>query len=476
MADLRSRFLPISFVDLLAALTLEYEPAQRPRFAEMVAEMRRIIANEAHTLQGRLDELYEPFDRDSEVVHGPPPPRPGRHRPKHPRPEAAEAWAAYDRYHRRRQDTLDRLARCIEYLFEKANFDELPPERIDRLLEMTRQYGLRMRVRPERFQIARVFGRGRHVKQKQKRRLRRLGRTETYDAPAYSRLATMVKAPDQRFLQIYLYRDIDGDEFAPLLPGGTVRVGWLDRLMILAAGAGAIGMVLRLIGQAQNWLQRTGGAEVQRQPWWPILLMGGAVALVAAKAWTSYRRSKQKYLRIITKSLFDSSLDNNAGALAYLVRLMAKEESQEGLIAYVVAARRLGGRCTRRELDAAVERWLDERFAVRGANFQIGDAVETMARLGMLAEDGPTLAIRPLKPVAEHLTAVRRDRSTGEYHLEAIEAHHRRIARIEAGQCWTCPALGADGQVCGHVNALQEAYCDLCGGPREAAPAAASDA
>ena len=61
---------------------------------------------------------------------------------------------------------------------------------------------------------------------------------EHYKVPEFSRLATVVKQAKEEFLQIYLYREIEGDEFAPLLPGSKVQVGWFDRLMMLAAGQG----------------------------------------------------------------------------------------------------------------------------------------------------------------------------------------------------------------------------------------------
>ena len=448
MPDMRSRFLPVSFSRLVDGLCEEFaDEAEHAGFREMVGEMQRIIADEAYSLQQRLTQLYDPFDRDSELLRAPPPPRPGRNRPKNLKGEKRAAWDRYDAYQDQRRRQLDELRRCVEYLFDKANFDEVPVEGVRKLLDDTRRYGPGVKVNLDSYEVCRVFGRGRVMLHKSRRMFRRFGRMVRYDTPSFSRLATMVKQPGDLHVQIYLYRNIDGDEFAPLLPGSKIRVSWMDRLMMLAAGGGSIAMVLRLIKTVDSYWQRATDSSVQALSWWPMTAIAGAVLLVASKALMSYKRAKDKYIRVITKSMFDSSLDNNAGALSYLIRLMTKEENQEGLLAYGIGLTRLGGRCTRTELDAAVESWCRERFDAKGTNFQVGDAVETMSRLGMLEDEGRTLTLRPLDQVAERLGQMRRDLTTTRYHLDAVEVHHRRAAAIEAGEYWICPNTGADGEI-----------------------------
>jgi hypothetical protein len=464
MPDLRSRFLPVSFDDLVDGLGASFpDDPQRERFRAVVREVRRLVADEAITLQEHLNALYDPFDRDSELIHESPPPRPRKHKPKRVKPAQREAWEKYEAFVRQHDERLAALCRCVEYLFDKANFDELPAEQVTDLLEASRRHGLRIKVRPERYEVVRVFVRGHRRRTKRQRMLAKGYRKVDYEVPSYSRLATMVKVPGQDHLQVYLYRNIDGDEFAPLLPGGKVRVGWLDRIMMLAAGGGAIGLVLRLI----NTVKQVADPAKTELPIWPVFAIAAAF-VVGFKALMSYKRARDRHIRIITQSMFDSSLDNNAGALSYLIRLMTKEESQEGLLAYAVGLTRLEGRCTRMQLDAAVERWLRETFGERaaGANFQVGDAVETMSRYGMLADDGDHLQIRPPEQVAPALAEMRSRMATGDYHLDAIGQFQQRRTRLEAGEYWTCPNRTADGEVCCNYNSLEDAYCDLCGWPR----------
>jgi hypothetical protein len=126
----------------------------------------------------------------------------------------------------------------------------------------------------------------------------------------------------------------------------------------------------------------------------------------ALKSFLGYLRTQQKYQLNLTRSLYYQNLDNNAGVLFRLVDEAEEQECREIMLAYFVLWQRAGEQGWPADrLDRQIERLLFEA-AQLDVDFEIGDALEKLVRLG-LAERFEGEKVRAV-PMREALTRLNR--------------------------------------------------------------------
>src|SRR5262249_60523867 len=110
--------------------------------------------------------------------------------------------------------------------------------------------------------------------------------------------------------------------------------------------------------------------------------------------WLKFQRQSLVYQKEISDNIYFRNINNNAGALDYIVGSAEEQECKEAFLAYcflTTAATPL----RQPELETRVERWLADTFKV-DVEFEVAEALSKLARLKLLHRDGEALAVLPL--------------------------------------------------------------------------------
>jgi hypothetical protein len=86
----------------------------------------------------------------------------------------------------------------------------------------------------------------------------------------------------------------------------------------------------------------------------------------------------------LAQSLYYYNLDNNSGAISYLISLAEAEECKETLLTYYMLLTQ--GACTRPKLDKRIEQYLADHDAEK-TDFEISDGVAKLQQLKLLTQD-----------------------------------------------------------------------------------------
>jgi hypothetical protein len=155
-----------------------------------------------------------------------------------------------------------------------------------------------------------------------------------------------------------------------LLPGTQVQMSLLDRAKIMFPTLSGLSLAAtKLVLAWGSGLAMWG-------------LVGGTLGY-GARSVFGYMNTKQKYQLNLTQSLYYQNIDNNAGVIHRMIDEAEEQENREALLAYYFLGRRGDEDYTTPALDLEVERFL-EPLAGRGVDFEIGDALEKLERLGLV--------------------------------------------------------------------------------------------
>jgi ABC-type glycerol-3-phosphate transport system substrate-binding protein len=114
---------------------------------------------------------------------------------------------------------------------------------------------------------------------------------------------------------------------------------------------------------------------------WLIVVAGcGTLLGIAMGAYTKYQKRRLEYTSAYTETLYYQTLDSEAGAFLRVLDEAFEEEAKEAVLAWVFTRRH--GDLPLDELDARVERWLEEKTG-RKVDFEVEDAVGKLERLGV---------------------------------------------------------------------------------------------
>jgi hypothetical protein len=382
----REHFIPLRKADVVDLLCREetLTDADRTAFRSLSDLLAATFHFEYHTHLEKLKDAYAPFDPDADT------------KLLAPLSEAEKA------------ERLNTLFDQFVWLLERANFKRLTQTDVEKLAADVSAWGIPMTVDFDLFERMEVFVRGDSIGRRGRRRLRKLWRLEEWPVHLFQRLVVIVKMkPDKRlgaeintdsvFLKIF--KDIPKADVEMLLPGARVRFSKFDQGKIgfpILTGVGlALWNILKpLIGVATA---TAGGGLVGGT--YAIWGMAGATFGYGYRTYYSYNWTKTRYSLQLTKSLYFQNLDNNAGVLYRLLDSAEEQECREALLGYFFLWRHAGeAGWTEQQLDEAVEQYLDTTADVK-VNFEIGDAMAKLMRLG-LVEELPEHRYRGVPPAA----------------------------------------------------------------------------
>jgi hypothetical protein len=282
----------------------------------------------------------------------------------------------------------------IRSLLVNANFDELNEQQIQYALEKISPYGLKIEINFDAFEQVTLFYRGKSSKSIQTRDWKKLFlKKKTESLISYRRLFLMIQYKDQQQkpgLHLKLFKDILRPDLEMLFPESSVRMKAFDKLkLILTGGGGTAGGLFATIGKIS--------AAVT--PWTIVIALAGFIMLI----WRQVSKifiQKTEYMMTLAQNLYFHNMDNNLGAITYLIDLARQEEIKETILAYALLSQH---RIADSEaLDGICEQWFMENFDIQ-IDFDIKDAIEKLRRFDLLQETAEGLSCKPALESSQQL-------------------------------------------------------------------------
>ncbi len=380
-----NRFLPLRVGDLVRALQ-----GDATRFGALAAALpgvataiRDVIEQEACRFESNLVEQYDLFNPDRETVL----------------PDDAERQATHETY-------LMLLGQ-LDYLLEKANFEQLDDVQIASAIRAANSHGLKVRIQPEKVEHIALWVRGHGQQTKWFRTLRAplKGEHRCYDL--YRRLAVIVRLKGEEHLLVKIFKDIPQADIEALLPHAEVQMTLWDRVVMLGSGAGVAGTTgMKLFGLVAK-------AAALTQALWVLLIGLGTIAIRTA---LGYRRAHQTRNSQRTEHLYFQNLSNNAGAIHAIIGMITEEEVKEAVLGYAFCRSQIDPVRSEDEFRSRIEAYLQSRFGIE-MDFDAPDAIETLDRLD-LWEDRDTFDVLPPNEAITRLKEHWNGRKTVDYHLQ----------------------------------------------------------
>jgi hypothetical protein len=310
-----------------------------------------------------LKDLYAPLDPDSESV-------------------------AIDRGTRAVTDASDEaFLQPFDAAMTRANYQKLKMTEVRRAIEAPNERGLNYEPNFELFEHLAVYARGRT---QVPRTIRSVGtgfRRRTISLAAFQRLVVALKFKPDRDLgpfarpdvvYLRLFKDVPFVDMEMHLPeqGTRVRMRTIDKAQIASP---------LLIGLPAFALKILTTAIIS-----PIALGGVLIAPLTAgvNSIFGFQRAKQRHLHHMIRNLYYLTLANNASVLSCVVDSAAEEEYKESLLAYYCLwkARGEAEAWNAKRLDEVIERLVLEACGAE-IDFEIGDALNKLVRLGLVHRD-----------------------------------------------------------------------------------------
>ena len=212
-------------------------------------------------------------------------------------------------------------------------------------------------------------------------------RKRTVWLDAYQRMVVFLKfKPDPKLdpfvrsdvIYLRMFKDVPHVDMEMHLPeqGTKVRMRWIDKAQIASP---------MVMGVPTLIYKLTVATLIS-----PLLLIPILVAPITAgiNSFFGFQRAKHKHLSSMIRNLYYLTLANNSSVLTRIIDSAEEEEFKEAMLAYFFLWRAAaqGQKPTGKELDASIEAFLLDVSGVE-INFEIGDAIGKLFRLGLADRD-----------------------------------------------------------------------------------------
>ncbi|MCK4872942.1 MAG: DUF3754 domain-containing protein [Phycisphaerales bacterium] len=354
------RFIPIRACDLVSAVAEDDRFGDdHERLREVALALQDVIDQEALAFSRAITDCYAAFNPDRDTI-----------------PLSQDG--ATDK-------SAEQMHTWIEYVFEKANFEQLDDVEIEEAIHAANTQGLRVRLRPELIEEMSLWVRGRSTMQRRFRTWRHPIRGVERELVVYRRLVVMARLHDDPNISLKLFKDIPIADLEALLPHAEVRMSWFDRFKAFGGGAGAAGSLVAKL------LKLFTTVVVASRLMWILLAGFGLICLRAILGYRSTRRMRDSQR---TQHLYYQNLDNNAGVIHTLISMIAQEELKEAVLGYAFCRTESDAIHGEADLARVVNNYLRERFDA-DVQFDAPDAIETITRLHLWADADE---LKPLEP------------------------------------------------------------------------------
>jgi len=208
------------------------------------------------------------------------------------------------------------------------------------------------------------------------------------------------------------FRNIAGGDLKALFPNARVVMSNTDKLVLsvpaLASGIPilinlyttitvlflVLGSYLGLSASIEDKDMKTALAALSA-----LVALGGFIVT----QWVRYQRQSLKYQIELTDNIYYRNINNNAGIFDYVIGAAEEQQVKEAFLAYHFLHEAASPPIAA-ELDRRIEDWLRATFGI-DVDFDVGDALDKLERLGLLKRDGERLIVVPLTRLSTHCGA-----------------------------------------------------------------------
>lgn len=381
------RFIPYRVRDVAAmCMAEELLDAQGQAWFEAARKkMESHFREEFHQLRRLLKDAYGPLDPDADT----------------------RVVAAF-----RDAGASTSLASLLEQVLNRANYEKLGREQVKRALTRSSLFPVQLYVDVDEFEEVLLYTRGASHRKEEVCKLLGLWR-ETVEFVNFERVVLYLRfrenidaestlggcRPGATMLK--LFQNVPAADLEMLFPNTRVGMRTVDKLLIgvpalLSGGvvvSTKLGATLIILGSLIGFWLGLSSEPVKLDRTAVLALLAGIGALVGYlwKQFSKFRTRKLQYTQALTENLYFKLLDNNAGVLFRILDEAEDSEFKEGLLAYYFLLAH-GSPMTAAELDKTIEAWLERRWECR-IDFEIGDALQKLERLGLASRSGDLWAI-----------------------------------------------------------------------------------
>jgi Protein of unknown function (DUF3754) len=397
-------FIAVRKGELAGAIIAEggFSQSDAAALGDVFKLLGAILHFEAHDDLEALKSLYDPLDADA------PPTR------RDASPAAFEAFET-----------------ALAASLERANFREIDSQSVQTLDATKALTGLDIKASPDGIRRIRFFARGGKPERFEVKSWFGL-RTRIVEAEVFADVVVLVgfkndseiQRNDKRALQrlrrgvrpgaalVKHFRNVAHAELVTLHPGAKPNMRPRDRVFLavpaLAGGVPvlinlwpALTVVFALIAAYLGTGHAIENDELRRA-------LASLSGLIAVGAFVMRQRMKfeaqsLKYQKQLSETVYFRNLANNAGVLDLLISAGEEQDAKEALIAYGLLLR-AGQGMGRGELDMAAEAFLRDRLKL-DVDFEIGDALGKLERLGLIVQDGDSYRATPAADALANLDA-----------------------------------------------------------------------
>ena len=339
-------FIPVSTSHLLQALA---KSGLKPQQIEVMYKLKQLMSFQFHQKLVALKKQYQPFNPDRELFIDDSQPT-----------------------------DQENCIRSITELLFAANYSELNQQQIEYALQKTSPYGLEIHIDFSAFSNISLFYRGKSSSSIQIRDWKTLYlKKKTIKLIEYQRIFLLVSYKDQQQkpgLQLKFFKDILRPDLEMLFPECKIRMKVFDKIKLAITGGG---------GTAGGLFATIGKITAAVSPWTIAIAIGGFALLVWRQLSKIYIQ-KTRYMATLAQNLYFHNLDNNAGAITYLIDLARQEEIKETILSYALI--NLATQENNEQLDNACEQWFHTNFGQQ-IDFDVSGAVNKLKQFDILSKN-----------------------------------------------------------------------------------------
>ena len=335
-------FIPASTSSLIHKLQ---ESGLSEQQLTVIHQLKQILSFQFYQKLVQLKKLYQPFNPDRELI-----------------PEDASTDA-------------ETCINALKQVLIAANYTELNREQIEYALQKTSPYGLEIHIDFDHFENVLLFYRGKSQSSIEVRDWKKLYlKKKTVTLINYQRLFLLLRYKNQQHkpgIHLKLFRDILRPDLEMLFPESKIRMKLFDKIKLgVTGGGGTVGGLFATIGKITAAINP-----------WTIVIAAVGFAMLIWRQVSKVFIQRTRYMATLAQNLYFHNLDNNAGAISYLIDLARQEEIKESILAYALI--NLKSVDNSEQLDSACEHWFNEQYD-RMIDFDVKDALEKLQRLGLL--------------------------------------------------------------------------------------------
>lgn len=354
-------FIPASTTSLMQKLQKSGLSEQQ---LTVIHQIKQILSFQFYQKLVDLKKLYQPFNPDRELI-----------------PEDSNTDAAT-------------CINALKQVLTAANYTELNREQIEYALLKTSPYGLEVHIDFDHFEEVLLFYRGKSQSSIQVRDWKRLFlKKKTVTLINYQRLFLLLRYKDQQHkpgIHLKLFKDILRPDLEMLFPESKIRMKLFDKIKLgVTGGGGTVGGLLATIGKIT--------AAVNP---WTIVIAAAGFAMLIWRQVSKIFIQRTRYMVTLAQNLYFHNMDNNAGAISYLIDLARQEEIKETLLAYALL--NLQSLDSQEQLDNACETWFNEQYG-KMIDFDVKDALGKLQQLGLLNPAQEKLSCRTPEAIIPEL-------------------------------------------------------------------------